>query len=62
MLKLIAGVAWGIAGISFLFVLCNLRKISVATMVIKTTAEFTRQECQAILVPILMFIAIVPML
>jgi hypothetical protein len=38
----IAIVAFVIAGISFLILLCSFRKIRIGIMVIKTTAKFTQ--------------------
>lgn len=59
LLRIIAYCCWGLAALSLLLLLCSLNKVRIATTVIKTTAEFTRQQCQTILVPIFMFIAIV---
>lgn len=43
LLNTIAYVAFAIAGISLLVLLCSIRKIKIGIMVIKTTAEFTQQ-------------------
>jgi hypothetical protein len=59
LLYTIAYTCWVIAGISLLVFLCTFHKIRIAIMIIRTTAEFTRQECQAIIVPFVMFTAIV---
>ena len=59
LLETIAIVSFVVAGISFLVLLCSVRKIKIGIRVLKTTAEFTQEECQTILVPIFMFIAIV---
>ncbi len=57
-MKFIAIVAFVIAGISFIVLICSIRKIKIGIMVIRTTAIFTQQECQTILVPVFMFITI----
>lgn len=58
LLKTISYVAFAIAGISLLVLICCIRKVRIGIMVIKTTADFTREQCQTILVPVFMFIAI----
>lgn len=58
-LKNIAYVCWSIDVASFLIFLCVYKKIKVGIYVIKLTADFTREECQTILVPFIMFISIV---
>lgn len=42
-LRTIAYICFGIAGISFIILLCTIRKIKIGIMVIKTTAEFTQE-------------------
>ena len=59
MLRIAAYVCWGVAGISIIALCCSIKKIRVAAAVIKAAAEFTRQECKIIIVPIFMFLAIV---
>ena len=59
LLQGIGGVAFGITAISLIVLLCCIRKVKIGIMVIKTTAEFTQEECQTILVPVFMFVAIV---
>lgn len=49
---------WGVAALSLLILFCSISKVKIATAVIKTTAEFTQQKCQTILVPVFMFVAI----
>lgn len=51
-------IAFTIAGISLLILLCSIKKIKIGILVIKLTAEFTRQEFQTVFVPIVMFIVI----
>ena len=59
MLRVAAYICWSIGGISILVICCSMRKIRIAAAVIKAAAEFTRQECKIIIVPLLMFVAIV---
>ena len=42
LLYAIAGIAFGIAGISFIVLLCSIRKIKIGIMVLKATALFTQ--------------------
>lgn len=57
-MRIISYIAFGIAAISFIVLICCIRKVRIGIMVIKTTADFTREQCQTILVPVFMFIAI----
>lgn len=59
MLRIAAYVCWSVAGISILVLCCNLSKIRVAAAIIRSAAEFTRQECKIIVVPFLMFLSMV---
>ena len=58
-LEAIAYISFGFAGICFIVLLCSFRKIKIGIMVLKTTALFTEEECQTLLVPVFMFISIV---
>jgi hypothetical protein len=58
LLRTIAYVCWGVAAVSLLVLLCSISKLRIATAVIKTTAEFTQDKCQTILVPVFMFLAV----
>lgn len=39
----LGGIAFGIAGISLLLLICSIKKIKIGILVIKTTADYTRQ-------------------
>lgn len=59
LLYAIAYICWGIAVLSFLILMCKWRQVKIAINIIKAAAEFTREEPQAILVPVIIFIFIV---
>jgi hypothetical protein len=50
---------WAWAGLSFLIFICLFKKVSLAIAVMKAAADFTRQVCEAALVPLVMFATIV---
>jgi len=52
----IAYTSWGIAALSLLIIICLCSKINLAIAVLKAAADFTREVCQAIFVPIGLFI------
>lgn len=62
MLKAAAYCCWILAGFSLIALCCSIKKIRIAAAVIRSAAEFTRQQCKVILVPLLMFLAIVLLL
>jgi hypothetical protein len=49
---------FGVIGISLIILICCIKQIKIGIMVIRLTADFTRQECQSILVPLFMGISI----
>jgi hypothetical protein len=59
MLRVAAYICWSAAGLSILALCCNLNKIRIAAAIIKSAAEFTKQECKIIIVPFLMFLSMV---
>ena len=54
----IAYTSWGIAGLSLLIIVCLCGKINLAIAVLKAAADFSRDVCQAIFVPIGLFVVI----
>ncbi|CAD8090823.1 unnamed protein product [Paramecium sonneborni] len=55
-LEIIAYLFWSIGGLSLLIILCLAKKISQAIQVLKTAADFTREEWQTLFVPVIILI------
>ena len=58
-LKMAAYACWILAAISLIALCCSLKKIRIAAAVLRTAADFTREECRVIVAPLLMFVLIV---
>lgn len=58
-MEALAYTAWSIAAVSLLLLACYFKRIHLAVAVIKAAADFTRDVCEAVLVPIAMFAVMV---